>query len=77
VSCADCRYSHVRIMPAEDTAPDEAHLECRRWPPTVVPAVLMPDAIGDGVTVFGVTTQWPDVEGGDWCGEFEAPDDVL
>lgn len=54
-SCSTCLWATPRV--AED---DEPVLDCRRYPPQ---AIIEPD--GD-IAVF-----WPQVESGDWCGEYQ------
>lgn len=57
--CTTCRFSAPAVMPGDGAVV----LECRRYPPTVVPVDGQPMQVR------------PQVESGVWCGEFRQVED--
>lgn len=62
-SCITCKYH----TPSEDHADSGT---CRRYPPMMV-AESNPGDFGEGGTSV-IISMFPLVEGGDWCGEYQA-----
>lgn len=62
-SCGTCQYHEPRLEGGEMA------VECRRYPPVVT-------VLGYGGGDMGEAVQaWPQVQAGDWCGEYLMTDE--